>query len=146
MPARTSAPSQLRSQAGEPEVGDPRPAAPVDHHVGRLEVAVQDALLVGGRQPRAELARDLHRLVLGQPADAAQQRRQVLAVDVLHGQVVVAVDLADVVDAADVGVGDLAGDPDLVEEARERRSSSRSSSAGRNFRATGWPSLRSSAR
>ena len=67
--------------------------------------------VVGRGQTGAELPRDLHRLVLRQAADAAQQRRQVLAVDVLHREEVLAVDLADVVDAADVGVGDLAARP-----------------------------------
>ena len=69
---------------------------------------MQDALLVGGGDAGAELPGDLHRLVLGQAADAPQQRGQILAVDVLHRQVVLAIHLADVEDAADVGVGHLA--------------------------------------
>ncbi len=43
-----------------------------------------------------------------QPADAPQQRRQVLAVDVLHREEGGALELADVVDAADVRMRDLA--------------------------------------
>ena len=70
--------------AGEAEVRDADPPRAVDHHVGRLEVAMQHAALVRRREAGAELPRDLDRLVLRQPADAPQQRRQVLAVDVLH--------------------------------------------------------------
>ena len=54
-----------------------------------------------------------------QPADAAQQRGQVFAVDVLHGDEDLAVGLADVVDAADVGVRDLAGDADFFAKASQ---------------------------
>ena len=85
-------------------------AAAVEHDVGRLEVAVQHALVVRGRQAGAQLPRDLDRLVRRQPADAAEQGGEVLAVDVLHRQEVLAVGLADVVDAADVGVRDLPRD------------------------------------
>jgi len=103
-------------QAGQPEVGDLDPSATVDHHVGRFEIAVQDALFVSGLNAGAELPRDLHRLVSGQTADAAQQRREILAVDVLHREVVLAVGLADVENAADVGVGYLARGANFGEE------------------------------
>ena len=93
---------------GEAEVGDLRAAAAVDHDVAGLEVAVQHALVVRRGEARAHLARDLDRLVLGKPPDAAQERGQILAVDVLHGEEVPPLDLADVVDAADVGVRDAA--------------------------------------
>jgi hypothetical protein len=43
---------------------------------------MQDALVVCGREARAELPSHVKRLVARQPADAFQQRRQVLAVDV----------------------------------------------------------------
>jgi hypothetical protein len=86
-----------------------------------LEVAVQDALLVRRHQSRAELPRELNRLGLGQPPDAAQQRGEILAVDELHRDVVLPVHLADVVDATDIGVGDLERDLDLVEKTVESR-------------------------
>ena len=63
----------------------------------------------------------LERLVLWQPADAPQQRRQILAVHVLHREERVAVGFADVVDAADVRVRDLAREANLVVELREAR-------------------------
>jgi hypothetical protein len=43
-----------------------------------------------------------------------QQRRQRFAVHVLHRQVVPALGVADVIDAADMWVGDAAGEPNLV--------------------------------
>ena len=106
---------------GDAEVGEAHVPLAVDHHVRRLEVAVQHAPLVRGGEAGAQLPRHLDRLVLRQPPDAAQQRREVLAVDVLHREVRPAVDLADVVHAADVLVGDLARDAHLVVELREAR-------------------------
>jgi hypothetical protein len=40
----------------ETEVGDLRAASPVDHHVRRLEVAVEDPLLVRRRETHAQLS------------------------------------------------------------------------------------------
>ena len=77
---------------------------------------MQDFLLVRRCNTRADLPSDLDSLVLGESSDPAQQRRQILAVDVLHRKVMQTADLADVEDATDVGVRYLPGDPDLVEE------------------------------
>ena len=57
-----------------------------------------------GREARTQLAGDLDRLALRQAANAAQERSEVLAVDVLHRQEVAMVDLTDVEDAAHVRV------------------------------------------
>src|SRR6185295_14119866 len=59
---------------GETEVGDADLAAAVEHHVGRLEIAVDHAPLVGGGKTRAQLSRDVERLVGGQTANPAKQR------------------------------------------------------------------------
>ena len=59
------------------------------------------AVIVGGRQARAQLACDLERLPARQPPDAAQQRDEVLAVDEFHRQEGAAVRFADVVDRSD---------------------------------------------
>jgi hypothetical protein len=77
---------------------------------------MQDSEPVGGRQTRAELPRNLDRLVGGEPADAPHQRIEILAVDVLHRQVVPSVNLADVVDPADVRMRDPARHAHLVQE------------------------------
>ena len=120
-------------------------AAAVEHDVGGLQVAMQDALVVRRRQPGADLARDFERLVGGQAADAAQQRSQIFAVDVLHGEERLAVDLADVVDAADIRMRDLARDADFVAETLDRRFVL-GGFFGQKLQRDGWPRVRSSAR
>ena len=94
-------------EPGEPEVREAHLALPVQHHVGGLQVAVQQALRVRGRQPLGDLAADVGRLVEGEAADAPQQRRQVLAVHELHREEVLSFRLADVPHAADRGVRHL---------------------------------------
>src|SRR5271165_3371114 len=74
-----------------------------------------------GCQTSADLVRGLQSLVRRQATYAAQQRRQVLAVDVLHGEKVLPVDLADVVNATDIRVRNLAGIPHLSMKSRESR-------------------------
>ena len=59
--------------------------------------------------------------LLGEAADAAEQRREVLAVHVLHRQERVALDLVDVVDAADVRVRDLPRHPHFGVQLRQAR-------------------------
>jgi hypothetical protein len=80
---------------------------------------VQDPLLVGGGESRAELAGYLNGFVLREAADSPKQRCKVFSVDVLHREVVLAIDFADVVNTADVGVRDFEGRLDFVEEAVE---------------------------
>ncbi len=111
----------LTGETGESEVGDPRAAAAVDHHVGRLQIAVQDAALVGSGQPGTQLPRNLDRLLQRRSPEPAQDGAQVLAVDVLHRQEELAVGLADVVHATDVGVRDLPRHANLVAQACQRR-------------------------
>ena len=117
MPETSRAALVVVDADGQAEVGDLRAAAAVDHDVAGLQVPVQHALVVRRAEARAHLARDLDRLVGRKPPDAPQQRGQVLAVDVLHREEVPSLDLADVVDAADVGVRDAAGVADLGVEA-----------------------------
>ena len=103
------------------EVGDADVAVAVDHHVGRLQIAMQHAALVRRGDAGAQLARELDRLVLRDAADPAEQRREILAVDVLHRQEAAAVGVAEVVQPADVLVRHLARDAQLVVELRELR-------------------------
>ena len=98
------------------EVCDAGPAPAVDHDVRGLEVAVKDALLVSGTQASAELPGDLQPLLRRQATDAAQERSQILSVDELHREEMTTLDLAHIVDAADVRMRNLPGDPNLVEE------------------------------
>ena len=55
----------------------------------------------------------------GQPADAAQQASQIFAIHVFHRKEHLAVDFAEIVNAADVGMRNLARDADFVAEARQ---------------------------
>ncbi len=98
-------------------VSDEGVTAAVDHDVRRLQVPVQHPRLVGRGEAGAELPGDLHRLVLWKATDPAEEGGEVLAIDVLHRQEVDALHLTHVVHAADVRMGDLPGDPHLVEEA-----------------------------
>jgi hypothetical protein len=81
---------------------------------------VQDALVVRGGEAGAQLPRDVERLLPRQVADATEQRGERLAVHVLHRQVVQAIGVADVVDAADVGMRHAAREPHLAGEPRRR--------------------------
>ncbi len=89
----------------------------VDQHVRRLEIAVQHAAVVCRGKAGTELARELECLVRRQAADPPEQRGEILAVDVLHREEVLPVDVADVVDAAHVRMRDLPGEPDFLMEA-----------------------------
>ena len=75
---------------------------------------MQDPFLVGRRQSGAQLPRYLCRLVLREPADPSQQRGQVFTVDILHREVVLTFHLTDIVNPADVRMGDFQGCPDFV--------------------------------
>src|SRR6185437_15330120 len=108
--------------SGESKVHDPDLAPVIEHDVRRLKIAVQHAMLVGGGNAGAKLARDLDGFVLRKTADLAQQRRQVLAGDVLHADEGHTVGFANIKDAANVRMGDVAGDAHLAMEASQRRS------------------------
>jgi hypothetical protein len=99
---------------GQPEIQDSDVPLLVDHHVGRLQVAVDHLLRMGRLEPARDPGRDLHRLSLVKPAGLVQQLVERLAFDPLHGEKEESFTLADVVDAADVGVRDLARDPHLA--------------------------------
>ena len=92
---------------GEAEVGDAHPPSSIEHDVCGLQVAMQQSVIVRGGESGADLVRGFQSLVRRHAANAAQQRSQVLAVDVLHGEEVLALDLADVVNAADIRMRNL---------------------------------------
>jgi len=78
---------------------------------------MQDTLVMRGGQTGAELPRDFDGLVMGGSAHPAKHGREILAVDVFHGDVVLTVGVANAVDTADVGVRDLSCDAHFVVEA-----------------------------
>ena len=95
---------QLIGDRGEAEVHDHDLAPPVQHHVVRLEIAVDDASLVRRRETGADFPGDLERLIRGQSADALQERREVLSIDEFHRDEGQPFGLPDVIHAADVRV------------------------------------------
>ena len=81
---------------------------------------MNDAAVVGGGEPGAEFARCLDGLIGGQTSDAQEEGREVLSVHVLHGDEGHAFDLADIVDAAHIGMGDEARHAHFAVEAFEQ--------------------------
>ena len=79
VPARTSS---TASNRGEAEVHHAHFACAVEHHVGRLQIAMDDAALMRGGEARAQLSRDVGGFVFGESADPAERAREVFAVDV----------------------------------------------------------------
>ena len=88
-----------------------------DHHVGRLEITVDHAHLVGGAKAVGHLPCDRDGLGEGKASVLGQKPREVVSLDVGHGEVLDAVDVAEVVDADHVGVSDLPGEKELALEA-----------------------------
>ena len=91
----------------------------VAHDVAGLQVAVDDALAVRRLQSGAHLLDDFHGLVRRKLAPLRQQGAQVRAHQVLHGDELDAVGFADVENANDVAVGDLASGQQLLLEPRQ---------------------------
>ena len=101
---------------GDAKVGDLHPALLVQQDVLRLDVAVDDALLVGELQRLADLRHDDQRL-LGASLPALQQLPQGHAVHELHQQVGIAARLAEVIDGDDVRMVEPGQRPRLAGEA-----------------------------
>ena len=80
---------------------------------------MDDAAIVRRSDTGTELARDFLGFRPGQPADALQERRKILAVDVFHRQEHLAIGLPDVVHTADIGVRHLPGVAHLAAETLE---------------------------
>jgi len=74
---------------------------------------VDHAPFVSRGQTGASLPRDFERPRFWKVADAAEQRRKVLPVHVLHREESVPLDFVDVVHPADVWMRDLPGHPDF---------------------------------
>ena len=106
----------LGSRNRNAEIADAHEAVIVDQDIRRLQIAMKHALSVRRRKTRAQLPPDVDDLLRRQAADAAQQRREIFAADQLHGEKDHALGFADVEDAADSRVGDLAREPHLAED------------------------------
>jgi hypothetical protein len=91
----------------------------IEHDVARLEIAMEDAFLMRGGETGAEFAGNFESLRVRQAADAAEKDAEILAIDILHGEKELAVEFAEVVDAANIWVGDLTGDFHFIAEAVE---------------------------
>ena len=105
-------------QLGEAEVEDLDLAVVRDEHVLGLQVAVDDALLVGRRQPVRDLGADLDGLAQGQRA-AGNALAQRLAFEQLRDDVGGALVVTRVVDREDVGMVEQARGAGLLLEAAQ---------------------------
>jgi hypothetical protein len=93
-----------RAGARDAEVGDLQPLFGADQDVVRLDVAVDDPVLVREAERRQDLPRVRDRLCGTQAAVLSDQLLQARSVDDLHRDVVGAFGLAPVVDRDDVRV------------------------------------------
>ncbi len=89
-------------------------------HVGRLQVAVDDALLVRLLEPLCDLSRDRERLFERQ-RPAGDAGGEVFALDVLHRQEPHVLELVDAVDGGDVAVIERGQQLGLAFEPRQPR-------------------------
>ena len=107
---------RLDRRGRQAEVGDPDPAVGRDEDVGRLEVAVDDAGGVGGRQAAARGGEGVDDLAQRPPA-VLQPHVEARAGDVLHRHEDVVGEGADLVDRHHVGMGELGHRLRLAQEA-----------------------------
>jgi hypothetical protein len=114
----------IGARARDPEIGHHDPPVAREQHVLRLEVAVDHAGGVRGADAGADRARDREHAGDGQRL-ARDPRGERFAVDELHGQHAFAVEVAEIVDARDVGMRDPARELDLAAEPLERPRRSR---------------------
>ncbi len=91
----------------------------VRRQVGRLEVAVDDAAVVGVFERRRHLQRQVQHVGPGQLALLGQQRLVALALDEFHRVVIMALLFAGLEEADDVGMVELAQDVDFALETGE---------------------------
>ena len=104
-----------RFAAGQAEVHEVRLAVAVDHDVGRLQVAMDDALLVGMVQRVGDLGAQLGRFAAGELL-AGEPVAQRDAADEVADDVDDVAIAADFVDADDAGVAELGGGAGFAEE------------------------------
>ena len=74
---------------------DPYVTTTVEHHVGRLQIAMQHIMVMRGSQASAELVCDRDTIAGRQAANTPQETPQVLTVDVLHRKEMFAAGFSD---------------------------------------------------
>jgi len=104
-----------RKDLGQPEIGEKGLAVGVDQDVRGLQVAVHHAVPVQVLHGPRDRGQQAHALLQLQ-APATQPIGQAGALDVFHGEVVLAVDLAHVVDLHDVRMAQTGGGAGLLLE------------------------------
>jgi hypothetical protein len=105
---------------GDTEVGDTDGAASVDHHVGRLEIAMKNSACVRGREPAQQLDTELSHLGRAQPPDTREKCLEILPVHQLHGEKMLTIAVFHVVDATHRRMRDLARQTDFFDQAPDR--------------------------
>ena len=108
--------AHLLERFGQAEVGDEHTTLPIDHDVLRLQIAVDDTLLMRGGEALADLPEDFDHSRQRHLPFAAEHRGEIGAVAILHGEKLQAISVAEVVDAEDVFVGDPRGQLNLAAE------------------------------
>ena len=103
---------------GETEVDQRDAVVIAQHHVAGLEVAMKNSHFVDGLQRVGEIARERQRLPRGESFGHALA--QVAAREMLHRQEQVVVGDAEIVDAHDVRMADLAQHLEFLQEALHR--------------------------
>src|ERR1700756_1598572 len=79
---------------------------------------MQNAARVRGGQSGADLTADIDRFVFGKTTDAMNQAGEIFTMHVLHGDEVLPIRFADVIDTAYIGMGDLPGKANFPQESR----------------------------
>ena len=102
---------------GQPKIQDEQIVGLIDQDVLRLQVAVHHLFAVRRIQGRAQLAGEFEPALERHTAGVVDQVGQILALDEGHGDVLHAAEIAQVVDAQNVLVGDAAGQQQLLLEA-----------------------------
>ena len=116
-PHHDVAAGQLRGdEPRQPEVHQLHRPGVRDEDVGRLDVAVNHAVSVGVLQSFANLAGHLQLAAQAHSCRVGHPRREILAGEVLHGQIGLPLVLAEVVDRHDVLVRQLSGGAGFAKE------------------------------